>query len=210
AGVAQSLGGIALLRGVGPGAHELDLHGHAGAHALGAQVVGGKAGDHFGEGVGAHIADDGLVGGDLAVVDHLLELHAGHHAGQVTALIDVGEGVVGVVQAVVPGSLVGAGDELDLGVVGSHLQHEGLKAVGVVDDQVAAGLGQLDVGVLTGGVLADVPLDLPVHGDALGGQLLGDGLLAADEVVGVALVVLVADADQAHLDGLALTRGGLG
>src|SRR5699024_8838921 len=58
--------------------------------------------------------------------------------------------------------------------------------------------------------LADVPLDLPVHGDALGGQLLGDGLLAADEVVGVALVVLVADADQAHLDGLALTRGGLG
>ena len=111
---------------------------------------------------------------------------------------------MGVGQVVHGGGLVGAGDELDLGIIGSHLQHEGLKAVGVVDDQVAAGLGQLDIGVLAGGVLTDVPLDLPINGDALFRQGLGDGLLAADEVVGVALVVLVADADQANLDGLAL------
>ena len=205
--VAQRGGGVPLLRGVGPGAHELDLHGSAGAHALGAQIVGGEAGDHFREGIGAHIADHGLLGGDVAVVDHLLHLHAGHHAGQITALVDVGEGVVGVLQPVVPGALVGAGDELHLGIIGSHLQHVRLKAVGVVDDEVAALLGQLDIGVLTAGVLADVPLDDPLHLDAFGGQRLGGGLLAADKVVGIALVVLVADADEAHLHGLGRLSG---
>ena len=111
---------------------------------------------------------------------------------------------MGVVQVIAPGGLVGAGDELDLGIIRSHLQHEGFEAEGVVDDEVAAVVGQLDVGVLAAGVLGDVPLDHPLHVDALGRQGLGGGLLAADEVVGIALVVLVADADQAHLHGLGL------
>ncbi len=57
-------------------------------------------------------------------------------------------------------------------------------------------LGALDVGVGAVVVLALVVLDDPLHVDALGSQRLGGGFLTADEVVGVALVVLVADADQ--------------
>ena len=205
--VGKSRGGVGLFRGVGPGAHELNLHGDAGADAPGTQEVSGEAGDDLGEGESAHVPDDGLVGGDGSLVDHLLELHARHDAGQVPALVDVGEGVVGVVQAVSPGGLVGAGDELDFGIVGGYLQHERLEAEGVVDDQVTALLRQLNVGVLAAGVFPDVPLDHPFHIDAAGGQGLGGGLLAPDKVVGVALVVFVADADQAHFDGFA--PGGL-
>ena len=104
---------------------------------------------------------------------------------------------------------VGAGDELDVLVVGGHFEHVVLEAVGVVDDELAALFGQFDVGVLTGGVLADVVLDHPVDVDALGGQSLGGGVLAADKVVGVALIVFIADADEADLDGLALGGGRL-
>ena len=52
-------------------------------------------------------------------------------------------------------------------------------------------------------VFADVSDDVPVKGNALGGHLLRDGVLRAIEVVGVALIVLVADADHADLQGLA-------
>ena len=97
--------------------------------------------------------------------------------------------------------------DMGVGIVGSDLEHEGLEAVGVVEDELAALFGQLDVGVLAGGVFADVVLDDPVNIDALGGERLGGGFLTADEVVGVALVVLVADADQADLDGLGLGFG---
>ena len=80
-------------------------------------------------------------------------------------------------------------------------------AVGVVDDELAAFLGALDVGVGAVVVLALVVLDDPLHVDALGSQCLGSGFLTADEVVGVALIVLVADADQTDLDGLGLGFG---
>ena len=205
--VGQGGGGVGLLGGVGPGAHELDFHGDAGADGPGAQEVAGEAGDDLREGESAHVSDDGLVGGDGSLVNHLLELHARHHAGKIPALVDVGKGVVGVFQAVSPGGLVGAGDELNLGIVRGHLQHEGLEAEGVVDDQVAAVVRQFDVGVLAADIFLDVPFGDPFHVDALGGQGLGGSLLAPDEVVGVALVVLVSDADQAHLDGFA--PGGL-
>ena len=66
-----------------------------------------------------------------------------------------------------------------------------------------AGLGQLDAGVGAAVVFADVRDDVPVKGNALGGHLLRDGVLRAIEVVGVALIVLVADADHADLQGLA-------
>ena len=59
-------------------------------------------------------------------------------------------------------------------------------AVGVVDDELAAFLGALDVGVGAVVVLTLVVLDDPLHVDALGSQCLGSGFLTADEVVGVA------------------------
>ena len=87
------------------------------------------------------------------------------------------------------------------------MEHEILKAEGVVDNQLTALVSQLNVSVLAAGVFSDVPLDNPIHINAFCRQGLGGGVLTADKVVGIALVVLVADADQAHLDALALSTG---
>ncbi|CUQ10263.1 Uncharacterised protein [Flavonifractor plautii] len=205
--VGQGGGGGGLLGRVGPGVDVLDLHGDRGTHALGALVEGGVAGNHLSKGESGHVANDSLLGGDGALVDHLLQLHAAGHAGQVAALVDVGEGVVGVVQIVHGRGLVGTGDELDFGVVGGHLQHKGLEAVGVVDDNITSILGQLDVGVLAAGVLQDIFLVAPLHGNALLGQLGGGLLHGLHKVIGITLVVLVADANHAHLDGFTLGGG---
>ena len=198
--VAQSLRGVALSRSVGPGGDVLDRHRDLGNDGAGAQIEGGEAGDDLGERESTDIADLGLVSGDLAGVDELLDLHTGD---DITAFIDVGEGVVAVVETGELGVQVGAADELHIGVIGSSLEHVRLVAIGVADDDIAAGLGQLDAGVGAAVVFADVRDDVPVKGNALGGHLLRDGVLRAIEVVGVALIVLVADADHADLQGLA-------
>ena len=201
--VAQSLRGVALGRSVGPGGDVLDRHRDLRNDGAGAQIESGEAGDDLGERVRADIADLGLIRGDLAGVDELLDLHTGDDTGDITAFIDVGEGVVAVVETGKLRVQVRAADELHIGVVGSSLEHVRLVAIGVADDDIAAGLGQLDAGVGAAVVFADVRDDVPVKGNALGGHLLRDGVLRAIEVVGVALIVLVADADHADLQGLA-------
>ena len=72
--------------------------------------------------------------------------------------------------------------------------------VGVVDDDLAALFCQLDVGVFAGGVFTDVVLDDPFDVDAISSESLGGGFLTANEVVGIALVVLVADYYQTDLE----------
>ena len=88
-------------------------------------------------------------------------------------------------------------------------QHGRLVAVRVVEDDLAAILDQLFVGNGNGVALDEVPLDDPFDVDAFGLQLLVGSFLAAHEVVGVALAVLIADEDEADLDGLAFF-GGIG
>ena len=208
--VAQSGSGVAFFGSVGPGADELNLHGHARADAARAEEVSGETGNDFSEGERTDITDDSFVFLDLALVDQFLQLHAGDDASQIAAFIDVGKCIVGVLVAVAPGALIGAADELNVGIVGSDLQHELLMTKGVVDNQLAAGFGQFDVGFFALGVLADVPLDHPLDIDALRSQSFRRSVLAANEVVGVAHVVLVADADQADLHGLAFAAGFIG
>ena len=69
---ARAEAAAALLGRVGPGVDVLDLHGDRGTHALGALVEGGVAGNHLSKGESGHVANDSLLGGDGALVDHLL------------------------------------------------------------------------------------------------------------------------------------------
>ena len=79
----------------------------------------------------------------LVVGDHVIELHTGGNASQVTALIDGGEGVVVVAQAL--GVSLGAGGvaELHVGELLGSLNHVVLVTEGVGEDDVAAVIGQL-------------------------------------------------------------------
>src|SRR5699024_413928 len=103
----QGVGGLALSGGIIPGVGVLDLHVGLRDDGLDAQEEGGVAADHLGVGVGAHIAHLGV--GDGAVSHQLLELHAGHHAGDVAGLVGVGEDVLEVVQPGYTGLVAGAG-----------------------------------------------------------------------------------------------------
>ena len=207
--VDQRLGGVRFRGGVRPGADELNLHGRARADAARAQIVSGEAGNDLREGVRADVADDSLILGDLAVVDELLHLQARGNTRDIAAFIDVGECVVRVGQIVIAAALVGHADELHVRILGRNGQHGRLVAVRVVEDDLAAILDQLFVGNGNGVALDEVPLDDPFDVDAFGLQLLVGSFLAAHEVVGVALVVLIADEDEADLDGLAFF-GGIG
>ncbi len=89
--VDQSLSPHPLPRWRQTRADELNLHGCARADGACAQIVRGKAGDDFREGVRANVTDDSLIRGDLAVVDELLHLQACGNARDIAAFIDVGE-----------------------------------------------------------------------------------------------------------------------
>ena len=103
---------------------------------------------------------------------------------------------------------VGAADELYIGIIRRGFQHERLVTVGVADDDFATALGKLDAGVGAAIVLADVGDDFPLKSDALGSHFLGDGILCAIEIVSIALVIFVADADHADFQSFACNRLG--
>ena len=191
-------GGLLLLGLIVPGAGVADLHGGGGADRAGAQVEGGHAGDNLGIGEGADIADDSLLGGDLAGGDHLIELEARSDAGQVAALIDGSEGIVEVFDV---GDLAGGAGgvaELDLGIFLGGLLHKGLVAEGIGEDDLAAlVLGQVNGGIVAGAVLADIGDDDDlIIGEAEVLLHLAQGL---DEVIIVGGVLIV-QADHADLE----------
>ena len=211
----QGIGGLALSHGIVPGVGVLHVHMGLGHLGLDAQQEGGVAADHLGIGERAHVAHIGI--GDGAGVHQLLQLHAGHHAGDVAGLIGVGEDVLVVVQAGVGGQIAGAGHEGHLGIVRGGLLHVHLMAVGVGEDDVAALLRQVHGGVVAGLVLGDV-----VAEDHLGvGRVVGVGrdaqlFAGGGEALDVGRVVAgvdVVDADQAdlHIRGAAagLLSGGV-
>src|SRR5699024_785918 len=111
------------------------------------------------------------------------------------------------------GHVAGAGDEHHVGVVLSGVQHIGLVAVGVGEDDVAALLRQVHSRVVTILVLGDVVAEdhLGVGGVVGVGrdaQLLAGGGEAADVGFIVAGVDVV-DADQTDLHGFGGDAGGL-
>ena len=159
AAVVDELDGAFLLEGrIIPRVGEGHFHCGGGAHGTGAEEEGGVAGLHFGIGIGADVAELGLFGGDLTLLDHLVELHARGDAAQITAFKDGGEGVVEVGQA--GGVRLGAGGmaELDFGEFLGSLDHERLVAEGVGEHDVAAGVNQLGGGVIALLTLGDAGL----------------------------------------------------
>ena len=197
AGGDQGLSSFLLQREVAPGVGELDVHGHARADAAGAQEESGVAGLHLFERESADVADAGGVRGDLAGLDHLVELHARHDAGHIARLVDGGEEVVGVFKAGVHRAGAGGMAELDVRILLSGEEHIGLMAEGVGEDHVAALLGEVNGGLVGGFGLRGVVL---VNDAVLADAQRGQGLAQAVDVVGGVAFVLVADADQTDGD----------
>ena len=208
AAAADELGGAFLLKGrVVPGVGEGHFHRGAGADVADAEEEGGEAGDDFGVGERADVADLGLLGGDLAALDHLVELQTGGDAAQETALIDGGESVVVVGQADGVGLGAGGVAELDLGEFLGGLDQEGLMAEGVGEDEVAAFVNELGGGVVALLAFGNAGLE-----QVLDAQLLAGFLRRVDEVEVVGGVLVVQE-DEAGLDGGSGGRfgsGGLG
>ena len=214
----QSLSGSALLGDVEPGVGVHDLHGDGGEHALDAQIEGGVAGDDLSVAESAHVADLhvavgvkalGLgLGGQLAGLGQLLQLEAGHDAGDIAALVDRGESVLEVVQAGDGGEVTGHGNEGDIGVLLGNLDHVGLMAVGIGEDGLAALADQVLGGI--GAVRAFLDLVLP-DDLVVGHAQLGGGVLDALDVGGGIALGLVTDQDHTDLQvaGVTALSGGL-
>ena len=203
----QGLGGSALLVDVEPGVGVHDLHLDIGVDALNAKEEGGVAGDDLGVVVSADIADLDLavsseavglgLGGQGAGLDQLLDLHTGNHTGDIAALVHRGECIVEVVAAGDGSKVTGHGDKVDIGVLLSLLDHVGLVAVGVGDDQVAALTDQ--VLRCIGGLAALGDLVLP-DDLVIAHAQLGGGLLDAVDMCSAVALGLVAQNDSADLD----------
>lgn len=191
------LGGLIV-----PAAGEGHFHSGSGADGASAQEEGGVAGDNLGIGEGANVAHLGLVSGDLAFRDHLVELHTGGNTGQIAALIDGGESVVIVGQALGVSADTGGVAELDVGELLGGLDHEGLVAKAVGEDDVAALLSQLGGSVVAllafGNVLLDEVVFILHQAQGLAGFLGG---VDEVEVIGGVLIV---QGDETHLDLLGL------
>ena len=200
----QLLSAFLLGGGIVPGTGEGDFHGGGGAHGPDAQEEGGVTGDNLGVGEGADVTDLGFLSGELAGLDHLVQLQAGHHARQVTALIDSREGVVVVGQVLGVGLGAGGVAELHVGELLGGLDHVVLMAEAVGEDGDAAGAGHIGSGLVAAVVLVDAGLQN--HLDA---QLLAGSLGGVDEVQVVG-GLLVMQADEAYLDLLCGLLGGLG
>ena len=197
AAIGDQLVGAFLLGGlIIPGTGEGDLHGHGGADGLGAQIEAGVAGNDFGVGESAHIAHLGFLGGELTGLDHLVQLHTGGNTSQETALVDGGESVVVVAQALSVGLGAGGVAELNLGELLSSLNHVILVTEGVGEDDIAAGVSQLAGGVIALLAFGDIGTeDVLILGQAQSGA----GFLGTVHEVQVVGGVLVVQEDEAQL-----------
>ena len=207
AAVDQLLSAFLLQGLIVPAAGEGHVHGDGGADGLGAQIEGGVAGDHFGVGERTNVAHLGLSLGELAGSDHLVHLHTGSDTGQITALIDGGESVVVVGQALGVGAGAGGVAELHVGEVLGGLDHVGLMTKAVGKDDVAAGVGQLGSGVVALLTFLNVGLEDVV---ILGETQVRNGLLGSVDEVQVVGGVLIVQGDEAHLDGSSLLAAVVG
>ena len=207
AAVLDELVGSLVLEGlVIPAVGEGDVHGHGGADALGAEIEGGVAGLDFRIGIRADIAHLGLISGDLAGLDHLVELHTGSDAGEVTALIDGSKRVVIVVKAL--GVRLGAGGmaELHVGELLGSLDHEVLMTEAVGEDQAAATVREIRGGLIALLALGDVGAQLILHALRLAGSLGGVHKVL---VVGGVFVMQEDEADLEFGCFIAAAVGGL-
>ncbi len=180
-----------------PRTGEGHVHGDGGADGLSAQIEGGVTGNHLSVGESADIAHLGLISGDLTGLDHLVQLHTGSDTGQITTLIDGGESVVIVGDTGGVSQRAGGVAELNIGALLSSLQHEGLMAEGVGEDDVAAVIDQVHSGVVALLALGDVGLQDVV---SLGQTQVGNSFHSTIDKVLVIGGVLIMQADETNLD----------
>ena len=198
----QLLSAFLLQSLIVPAAGEGNFHGGSGADRASAQEERGVAGDNFRIGESTDIADLSLILGKLAGIDHLVELHTGGNTGQVTALIDGGEGIVIVGQLIGVSAGAGGVAELDIGILLGGVDHEGLMAEAVGEDDVAAILSQVASGVVALLALGNVGLEDVV---SIGQTQILDGRFSGVDEVEVVGGVFVVQGDEADLD-LGLVR----
>ena len=203
AAVADELVCSFLLSGfIVPGTGEGHFHGSGGADGASAEEEGGVTGNDFSVGECADVADLGIFSGEVAVVDHLVELETGSNTGEVTAFIDGSECVVVVVKTL--GVSLGAGGvaELNFRELLGGLNDIVFVTEAVGKDDVAAGVGQLSGGLVAGLILRNVGLENGLNAEGLAGFL---GSVHEVEVIGGVLVV---QEDKADLESGKI-RGGL-
>lgn len=132
----------------------------------------------------------------------------GNHAGDVAGLIRIGEDVLEVVKTGYAGLVAGAGDEGDVLILTGSLEHIGLVAVRVGEDDVAALFGQVHGSVVAGLVFGHIVLEDHLVGvggiDAKSFAGSGEAIDMGHVITGV----LVVDADQTHFDVSSLTLAG--
>ena len=198
----QLLSAFLLQSLIVPAAGEGNFHGGSGADGLGTQIERGIAGDNFRIGEGADIADLSVLLSELTGSDHLIELHTGGNTGQVAALIDGSESVVIVLQTIGVSAGTGGVAELDIGILLGSVDHEGLMAEAVGEDDVAALLSQVASGVEALLALGNVGLEDVV---SIGQTQILDGRFSGVDEVEVVGGVFVVQGDEADLD-LGLVR----
>ena len=203
----QSLSGFLFQSHIAPAVGVADFHGNGGALAAGAQEEGGEAGNHFGEGESAHVADLGIFSSDGAVLDHLSQLHTGDHAADVAGFVHRVEVVMHVGQFAVHRGVAGGVAELNVGIFGSGLEHIALMAEAGGENDIAALLRQVDGGFI--GVFGLGHVVLAQH------LIVGDAqsslsFLQTIEVVGGITFVFITDGDVADFDLFHGDTGGEG
>ena len=144
----KSLSCSSLFVDIEPGVGVKDFHNNVVNNALDAQVESGVTGNNLSIGESADITDLDVavcieavrlsLSRKSAVFKHLLELQAGNNAGYVTGFINSCECIVEVRASADSCKVTGHGNEVNIRILLSCLNHEGLMAVAVGDDQVAA------------------------------------------------------------------------
>ncbi len=189
--------GLSLESDVEPRVGVGDLHGGGGANRTCAEIEGGHTGNNFSIVEGSDITDNGLVCGDGAVLDHLIDLHTCGNAGKITALIDIGKCIVEIGDILGVSLYAGSVAELNVGIFLCGLKHKLLMTEGVCENNVAAFVNKLCGSFIALVALGNVGLDKNLFvGET---ELLLNALESLNEVVVVGGIFVV-QADKTDLE----------
>ena len=204
--VDKRVGVFLFLCFIVPGGSEHYFHGDRGANGLCAKVEGGVAGFNFRIRHSADITHFCLLCGDLAVLNHFVELETGDDTGKVSAFINGGESIVEVGNF--RGVRLGAGSvaELHVRVFHGGAHHEIFMTEGIGKDNIAAFFGKLHSGGLAGIGFGNVGLDKNLF--VLQTKLLLHSLCSIDEVLVIGGIFIV-EADDTDFE-IVLAYGRIG
>ena len=190
-----------------PGSCEGYIHGSSRAYGTRAQEEGCVTGDNLCIGKCSDVTNLSLLCGNIAIVNHLIQLHACGDTCQVTSVIDGSECVVEIVQILCMRLGSGCVAELYLRILLGCLDHVILMSEAVCEDEVAACVRQLACCLVALLTLRNIGL-----GHVLDAQLLASLFCGVHEVQ-VICGILIVQEDKTYLDvcqgSLSLCCGGL-